>query len=113
MPGGVEVTSELRRPMKRLQAPKTTRVTPPYAARVPGHVTALSPGTRGHFLQEVPVSAKDVKLDAPTWAAYQRLDEKYQTLLTNMNEVKRLLKTCGHKEEVHTVKMLKELCGVR
>lgn len=54
-----------------------------------------------------------MKLDPPTWAAYQRLDEKYQTLLTNMNEVKRLLKTCGHKEEVHTVKMLKELCGVR
>jgi hypothetical protein len=55
----------------------------------------------------------DMKLDPPTWAAYQRLDEKYQTLLTNWNEVKRLLKQCGFKEEVHTVKMLKELMGVR
>ena len=59
------------------------------------------------------MATKDIKLDPPTWAAYQRLDEKYQTLLTNMNEVKRLLKTCGHKGEVHTVKMLKELVGVR
>ena len=56
---------------------------------------------------------KDVPLDAPTWAAYQRLDEKYQTLLTNWNEVKRLVKQCGFKEEAHTVKMLKELMGVR
>jgi len=55
----------------------------------------------------------DMKLDPPTWAAYQRLDEKYQTLLTNWNEVKRLLKQCGFKEEVHTIKMLKELAGVR
>jgi hypothetical protein len=59
------------------------------------------------------MATKDIKLDPPTWAAYQRLDEKYQTLFTNMNEVKRLLKTCGHKEEAHTVKMLKELVGVR
>ncbi len=54
-----------------------------------------------------------VILDPPTWDSYQRLDEKYQTLLTNWNEVKRLLRTCGFKEEAHTVKMLKELVGVR
>ena len=70
----------------------------------PGHWGAL-------FIQRGHV--KDVPLDAPTWAAYQRLDEKYQTLLTNWNEVKRLVKQCGFKEEAHTVKMLKELMGVR
>lgn len=56
---------------------------------------------------------KSAKLDDVTWEAYRRLDEKYETLLTNWNEVKRLLKQCGFKEEAHTIKMLKELAGVR
>ena len=56
---------------------------------------------------------KSAKLDDVTWEAYRRLDEKYETLLTNWNEVKRLLKQCGFKEEAHTIKMLKELVGVR
>ncbi len=55
----------------------------------------------------------DQKLDAVTWKAYQQLDEKYQKLLTNWNEAKSVLRSCGYKEEALTVRMLKDVFGVR
>lgn len=56
---------------------------------------------------------KDQKLDDVTWGAYLALSEKYDLLKGQLNEVKHLLKHCAYKEEVQTVKLLKELMGVR
>ena len=56
---------------------------------------------------------KHAKLDEATWESYRILSEKYETLLTKCNEAKSLLRSCGYKEEVETIKLLKELFGVR
>ena len=56
---------------------------------------------------------KHAKLDEATWESYRILSEKYETLLTKCNEAKSLLRSCGYKEELETIKLLKELFGVR
>lgn len=53
------------------------------------------------------------KLGDAEWGDYLTVCETKEKLITQLNEVKRLLKTCGYKEELETIKLLKELCGVR
>lgn len=53
------------------------------------------------------------KLGEAEWGDYLKVCEAKEVLQTQLNDVKRLLKTCAPCEEVLTVKMLKELMGVR